>query len=81
MRLPPTLCAWLLSAAVLSAAEPNTSSHWNWHAVNNQSRIPDCEGIEGIRDWHTNPNGTKEGFSARRMKCAYMICEGQRRYH
>ena len=53
---------------VVEATKADPCSHWDWYAVNNQSIIPDCEGIERILDWHTDPGGTKEGVSARRME-------------
>src|SRR5882724_4450542 len=52
-------------AGIIGAAEPNTSSHRNWHAVNNKSCVPDCERIKRIRNWHTDTGGTKESVSGR----------------
>src|SRR5437762_2082210 len=52
-------------AGIVNAAEPNPGSHRNRRSVNNQSRVPNCERIERIRDWHTDaerasrPDGRK----------------------
>src|SRR5713101_9569273 len=53
---------------VVNAAKPNPRSHGSWDSVNDQSRIPDREGIKRILDWHTNAVGTKEHVSARKLK-------------
>src|SRR6185369_12363761 len=37
---------------IVNAAEPNPGGHRNWRSVNNQSRVPNCERIERILDWH-----------------------------
>src|SRR6266513_2995264 len=49
--------------SVVNAAKPNASGHRDWHPINNQSRISNCEGIERIRDWHTDARRTKERVS------------------
>src|SRR6266498_3885169 len=53
---------------VVDTAEPNVRSHRRWYAINNQSRISNCEGIERILDWHTDTGGTKERVRARILK-------------
>src|SRR2546425_278348 len=53
---------------VINAAKPNPGSHGSWDSVNDQSRIPDREGIKRILDWHTNAVGTKEHVSAWRLE-------------
>src|SRR6266568_7185510 len=53
---------------VVNAAKPNPRSHGSWDSVNDQSRIPDREGIKRILDWHTNAVGTKEHVSAWRLE-------------
>src|SRR2546430_8647190 len=37
---------------VINAAKPNPRSHGSWDSVNDQSRIPDREGIKRILDWN-----------------------------
>src|SRR2546428_12862125 len=53
---------------VINAAKPNPRSHGSWDSVNDQSRIPDREGIKRILDWHTNAVGTKERVRAWRFE-------------
>src|SRR2546429_7461508 len=53
---------------VVNAAKPHPRSHGSWDSVNNQSRVPDREGIKRILDWHTNAVGTKEHVSAWRLE-------------
>src|SRR5882724_1404555 len=53
---------------VVEAAKADPRGHWDWYAINHQSVIPDCEGIERILDWHTNSCGAKERVSAGRME-------------
>src|SRR5439155_18988663 len=53
---------------VVNAAKPNSRSHGSWDSVNDQSRIPDREGIKRILDWHTDAVWTKERVRAWRFE-------------
>src|SRR5882672_8394460 len=53
---------------IIDTAKANSCSHRDWYSVNNQSIIRDREGVERIRDWHTDAGGTKERVSARRLE-------------
>src|SRR5215471_3162084 len=44
-------------AGVVDTAELNPGSHGDWHSVNDQSRVPNGEGIKRIRDRTLMPLG------------------------
>src|SRR5262249_1879976 len=50
---------------VVKAAEPNSSGQWNRRSVNNQSCVPDCEGIKRILDWHTDAERTAGSYGSK----------------
>ena len=47
---------------IVNAAEPNPGGQRNRRSVNNQSRVPDCEGIKRILDWHTDAERTTRPY-------------------
>src|ERR1700752_111914 len=53
-------------AGVIEATEANPGGQRNWRSVNNQSHIPDCEGIKRIRDRHTDAVGTARPYRIKR---------------
>ena len=68
---------------VVNAAKPNACSHRETASVRKEiwnGRIGDCEGIKGIRDWHTDIEGTKGYVSAWNLKwigCKRHGCYGR----
>src|SRR5437667_7905264 len=62
---------------IVNAAKANPRSHGSWDSVNDQSRIPNREGIKRILDWHTNAVGTKECVSVWRFE--WIGCKRHRR--
>src|SRR5438552_2578017 len=55
---------FMSGTSIVNAAKKNPCSHGGWDSVNNQSRIPDGEGIKRIRDWHTDSRRAKAYVSA-----------------
>src|SRR4029077_20934409 len=51
---------------IVQAAEPNTSGQRNRRSVNNQSRVPNCEGIERILDWDTDAERATRPYGRKR---------------
>src|SRR6266699_1621760 len=53
-------------AGIVNAAEPNPGSKRNRRSVNNQSRVPNCERIERILDWHTDAERASRPYGSKR---------------